>query len=571
MVKTTGLLIFFALVFLTPLGCGDDDNPSTSSGQADEDCACTQAPPGVESDRDCFAQGEDMPAADGCNTCFCEDGGWSCTEMACLDDDANDDVNDDVNDDADDDTDDDEDKFPFWLHATQGQNAGIIDSLGRQVLLRGANFNHLGDYFPTDPSLPTVADLGADDWDDAAAQGMNVVRLVTTWSAWEPRRDEIDEDYLQRVRDAVAEANAREIYVVIDMHQDAWSKFVFTPADEECPEGAHHQKGWDGAPQWATYTDGEATCTPGRREESPAVIRAWDNFYANRDGVRDELAELWGFIAARFADNPGVAGYDLINEPGNGSDIISTRDGLSAFYRSAIDAIRDAEGQAGSPGHIIFFEPSAMGIPPEFSLRDESLVFAPHNYFESIVDGPEGLLDFSFWLYAAAGLIYGTPLWIGEYNCFSDSETNDAWTTRYAALEDRYIFDGGAWWQWEQECGDPHNAMWPPTQEWIDEQVLRCGDARFELRACLNRAFPRATPGRLTAMSDENCDGNLIMAGSTDTPGIADLWIPGDSDTEPTVTGEGIDSFAARRVDGGWRIDVSVGGDYSINVTPADE
>jgi hypothetical protein len=25
-----------------------------------------------------------MPAADGCNTCFCSDGEWACTEMACL-------------------------------------------------------------------------------------------------------------------------------------------------------------------------------------------------------------------------------------------------------------------------------------------------------------------------------------------------------------------------------------------------------------------------------------------------------------------------------------------------------
>ncbi|MCZ7584451.1 MAG: cellulase family glycosylhydrolase [Deltaproteobacteria bacterium] len=133
---------------------------------------------------------------------------------------------------------DDDDDSMRWLHAETGPAPGIFDSKGRQVILRGPNFNHLGDYFETDPSLPTVAKLGPDDWDDAAALGTNVVRLVTSWSFWEPERGAFNEDYLQRVRDAVADAAARDIYVVIDIHQDAWSKFVFTPADDECPRNA---------------------------------------------------------------------------------------------------------------------------------------------------------------------------------------------------------------------------------------------------------------------------------------------------------------------------------------------
>ena len=92
------------------------------------------------------------------------------------------------------------------LTARDRPRRGLYDEYGRDVLLRGINFNHLGDYFQTDPSLPTVAELGPDDWDDAAALGANVVRLVTSWSAWEPERDRIDEEYLARVRDALAEA-----------------------------------------------------------------------------------------------------------------------------------------------------------------------------------------------------------------------------------------------------------------------------------------------------------------------------------------------------------------------------
>jgi len=459
------------------------------------------------------------------------------------------------------------------LTAVRGSAPGLIDSLGRQVLLRGVNFNHLGDYFQADPTLPTVAELGEDDWRDLAALGANVVRLVTTWSAWEPERDQFDEDYLARVRAAVDQANAHGMYAVIDMHQDAWSKFVFTPAEEACPEGTRHQIGWDGAPAWATFTDGEPTCTPGRREESPAVRRAWDSFYENRDGIRDELAELWGRIASEFADHPGVAGYDLINEPGNATRFRTTRQGLTAFYRSAIEEIRKAEAKAKSSGHTIFFEFSVTGIPAEFDLSDDpNLVFAPHNYGESIGPNFPGLLDLLFVVYDLLAKLYKTTVWVGEYGKFSSHEENEIWMARYAALEDRFLNTGSTWWQWEQECGDPHDVRgaYPPSPEWVEQQRETCGDARFRPTTCVRRAYPRAAPGRLESLAAEACDGNLLMTGSTSVPSTADLWIPSGSENEPLVTGDGILGVAARRVEGGWRLDVGVNGDYRIEVVPAD-
>ena len=90
-----------------------------------------------------------------------------------------------------------------WLTAVRGAEAGVYDDAGRQLLLRGVNLNHLGDYFQSHPALPTVADLDDTDWDDLAADGMNVVRLVTNWSAWEPGRDQLDPTYSAKVHAAV--------------------------------------------------------------------------------------------------------------------------------------------------------------------------------------------------------------------------------------------------------------------------------------------------------------------------------------------------------------------------------
>ena len=352
-----------------------------------------------------------------------------------------------------------------WLTAVRGADAGVYDDAGRQVLLRGVNFNHLGDYFESHPDLPTVATLDDADWDDAAAQGMNVIRLVTNWSAWEPQRDQFDLGYLAEVRAAVEAANEHGMYVVIDMHQDAWSKFVFTPADEVCPAGTRHQVGWDGAPEWATFTDGTPTCTPGSREQSPAVKTAWGAFYANRDGIRDELAELWGWIAAEFADDPGVAGFDLLNEPGYSFSQDATLVSLGAFYRDAIREIRAAERAVGGRGHIVMFEPTVNGpfVQPGFS-DDPNLVFAPHNYGESIGPSIPGLLPVLTDALQLLARAYGTTTWIGEYGSFtSDTQARTDYMARFNRLQDRAPGAGGTWWQWEQQCGDPHDVggNWP--------------------------------------------------------------------------------------------------------------
>ncbi len=456
------------------------------------------------------------------------------------------------------------------LTVRAGPERAIYDALGRQVLLRGVNFNHLGDYWQVHPLLPTVANLGPDDWDDVAALGHNVVRLVTSWSFWQPQRNEIDLRYLAWVKEAVAAANERGLYVVIDMHQDAWSKYIFTPAEQPCSEGTWHQKGWDGAPLWATITDSEPTCNPGRREDSPAVIRAWDHFYANTDGIRDELAALWGFIAREFVDNDGVAGYDLLNEPGMGSNVLSTISGLTEFYRAAITAIRVAEADSSNvPGHLIFFEPTVIGLPPALEVDDDNIVFAPHNYAESIGPAFKGLLDLSFLYFDLLGKSYGMPVWTGEYNRFSNPDTNEAWTTRFAEREDHYLFSGGAWWQWEQECGDPHNVQYPASQEWLEQQRQRCGKARMRVSACLWRAYPRATPGTLISLSATPCgqDKSLHLSGRCPQASVAEIWYPSSSDARPEVNGIGIEEASFRRVPGGWQIRAVVEGDYEIVVT----
>jgi len=81
----------------------------------------------------------------------------------------------------------------------------------------------------------------------------------------------------------------------------------------------------DGAPEWATLTDGKPHIAEGAVWSdayftSQAVHAAFDNFYANKPGpggvgLQDRYAQAWRFLAEHYANNATVIGYDLMNEP----------------------------------------------------------------------------------------------------------------------------------------------------------------------------------------------------------------------------------------------------------------
>ncbi len=88
-----------------------------------------------------------------------------------------------------------------------------------------------------DPAQPPTFPLRRRDLQRMHRLGFNVVRLVMSWSRLEPHRGQISERYLDRIRRAVRWARQAHVYVVLDMHQDAWGKEVATPPGATCPPG----------------------------------------------------------------------------------------------------------------------------------------------------------------------------------------------------------------------------------------------------------------------------------------------------------------------------------------------
>ena len=194
----------------------------------------------------------------------------------------------------------------------------FVDNLGRQVILNGINVisksKEQGYLVNEDSTL--YARLR--DW------GFNSVRFGIIWDGIEPEPGVYNEAYLQGIDQHIQWAADNNIFVVLDMHQDLYSELYA-----------------DGAPRWATLTEGKPHKTGAIWSDaymlSEAVQTAFDNFWANTlasDGIglQDHYAQMWQHIAKRYANNPTVVGYDLMNEPFPGTSALQAMPTMLAAY-----------------------------------------------------------------------------------------------------------------------------------------------------------------------------------------------------------------------------------------------
>lgn len=460
-------------------------------------------------------------------------------------------------------------QLPRTPGLTLSADRRIVDADGNEVLLRGVNVNQLEDYFQQFPDKAVTRPLTEADFAGMARMGFNVVRLALSWSALEPRPGQYDPAYLAKISWAVGTAARHGLRTVIDMHQDAWGKGVAAAPGTTCRNGSP-MHGWDGAPTWADRFDGAPRCEFTGRDISPAVARAFTNFYQDRDGIQTRLVAAWGMLAQRFANEPMVAGYDLLNEPGFGeAPPITSGVLLGRYYDRAIKAIRAGE-RRGFP-HLVFFEPSVLWsglgfevpVPKGFT-DDRLLVFAPHLYNESItIDQGTGLtvtsIERGFELASRAAEYYGAGLWSGEWGWFGDPAA--APIARYTDQEDRHRI-GGAFWVWKQSCGDAHATAGARTGGNL--MIEDCATGKdlpppAEYVAELARPYPRSAPGRLTGLTSDRA--SLTARGEGSGCGL-DVWFPGEA--RPAVRGSGLRGVAVRQAPGGWRITGCTSGSYSV-------
>ncbi|HVI97870.1 MAG TPA: cellulase family glycosylhydrolase [Sphingomonas sp.] len=318
-----------------------------------------------------------------------------------------------------------------FLHA---EGTHIVDGDGKPMLLRGMG---LGGWMLQEGYMLGLGDLGkgqqhvirahiADligeertaafyrawldhyvtkaDIDAMGRWGFNSIRLPMHYNLLLDETapagvDRWNEDGFRRIDTLIDWARANRIYVILDLHA---------------------------AP------GGQGTDLP-IADRDPAKPSLWDNAENQRRTVA-----LWKKLAARYADEPWVGGYDILNEPnwdfegeGGGHGCKETRNApLTALLERITTAIR-----AVDRNHMIIIEGNCWGnnyagmLPP----WDDNMVLSFHKYWNANTDEE---------LATILGLRerYGVPVWLGE-----SGENSNVWFRDAIRLvESRGI--GWSWW-----------------------------------------------------------------------------------------------------------------------------
>lgn len=333
----------------------------------------------------------------------------------------------------------------------------LIDENGNEFIPHGINM------VCKEKSRGYIGEYSEKDFEWLKEKGFNLIRLGIFWDAAEPGPGNIDDSYFDKVDEIIGRAKKAGIPVFLDMHQDLFS------IDFE-----------DGAPSWATITDGAEHVRTELWSESylmsGAVMRAFDNFWDNTEavdgiGIKTHFINLWRYIAKRYKNNEYVIGYDVLNEPFPGSDggkvamilgealanveggaienitdesalfdIISKIEPVTCefelkklmpFYNEIGEAIRKEDKDT-----ILFIESnyfSNAGIPSHISVpvntkgtEIENVLYAPHGY-DILVDtdgydvGGNERIDLIFSSLIGKAKSLNIPALIGEWGCYPNA------------------------------------------------------------------------------------------------------------------------------------------------------
>ena len=252
----------------------------------------------------------------------------------------------------------------------------ITDPSGRVVILHGLN-----QVYKVPPYEPSADGFGDDDAAFLAGNGFNAMRLGVIWAAVEPTPGHYDDAYLASIQQTVNILAAHGIRSILDFHQDLYN---------ETFQG-------EGAPAWAVLDGGlpnPALGFPFNYFANLAEDKAWDNFYANAKasdgvGLEDHFAATWAHVAATFAGNDAVLGYELLNEPWPGTaweacavpvaGCPAFDKKLTALYQKVTDAIRTQDAH-----HIVWIEPNVLFSYFDANhlgkVNDPEVGFAFHDY-----------------------------------------------------------------------------------------------------------------------------------------------------------------------------------------------
>ncbi len=513
-----------------------------------------------------------------------------------------------------------------WLHVAhpQGGRSYIADGRGRMVLLHGAvpaallDFGNAAgsDAPPVYPIEPAAYENGCPafvpnhypplcrtDLVQMATLGFNSLRLPLSWSLLEPERGHFSQAYLDRIAQVVGWAGELGMYVIIDMHQNAYSRYVGAGPGVNLSANS-------GAPAWATITDGlpSKLLIKDQREANPAVIESFSNFWYNRNGIQDEYIAAVGFLARRFKDDSTVAGYSVFNEPQPGWNLPPGFEDLLLFpfYRRVIDAVTGIHDGLPCPTgifmpvfcgysdlgihdlrHLIFMEPGLLrqitDFPTHLGLPVSSygnLVFDIHAYthgftLEALLTKsdpttatyPWGGYDQTYSLAQREAKAMDAALFVSEFG--NDPQYDSVILPKELQEQEQHLV-GFAFWVWKENGGSGSWGAYDPAPTGVSP-MPSSGCIRPARERQLALAYPRASADANLSYHYDAGTGAFSLTAegrSGDAPTI--VYVPSQATGLVTMTGSLADQSVSTNPDGSRLVSASpAGGAFSISVAEA--
>ncbi|HEU5080480.1 MAG TPA: glycoside hydrolase family 5 protein [Opitutaceae bacterium] len=226
--------------------------------------------------------------------------------------------------------------------------------------------------------------------------GMNSVRIPLNWRLFitEDASHRMEGDGWELLENAVSWCKAEGLYVIFDLH-----------------------------------------CAPGGQTgDNIDDSRGRPLLFEDEEAQKLTIA-LWRELARRYADEPLVLGYDLLNEPiAPYFDIEALNPKLAPLYSRITKSVREVDRN-----HVIILGGAQWdtNLPAARIEGDDNILYTFHLYWSPPTDASIGK-------YLEFREKYNVPLWLGE-----SGENTDEWVSQFRALLEKHNI-GWCFWPYKK-------------------------------------------------------------------------------------------------------------------------
>jgi hypothetical protein len=401
---------------------------------------------------------------------------------------------------------------PPWL-GTSGTN--IVNSSGATVVLRGIN---LGGAYEIEPWMASMKL-------SSPAAGMPQIHdEVTLWNVLTQRFGAQQTQLLQQTWRsswlspadiyalAATGATVVRIPFFYQMLQDDANPGQLIPAGVALLNSI-----LDACAQAGIYAILDLHGAPGGQSTNFTTGQAGLNQLFTSVRYQQQTVQLWGLIAAYYANRSEVAGYDLINEPlgaPNGPALVN-------LYSQIYEAIR-----ALDPRHIVFMEDGYKGLaifPNPQKNGWTNICYSLHVYHLGALSANvfQNDVTTTFPAYRKQAAILDAPLYIGEFS------TAGTFLSRSQALELFPLYTssfndlGFSWTPWNSKVTNPFDGDMSLWGLYTNELPWNEADPYSDSFSTLQLKFSNYATSTLQVQSDLQAELAAGFSGQSVAPAIS--------------------------------------------------